>query len=180
VPEDTPMIWRGPMVMSALQQMLREVDWGELDIMIVDMPPGTGDAQLTMAQQVPLAGAVIVSTPQDIALLDARKGLNMFKKVDVPVLGIVENMSYFLRIAAAAARSSAMAAPVRRPSGSALSVSARCRSTSRSARPPTAEPRSPSPSPTIRTRSSSVAWPPALGKGRRSGRRAPCAAADRH
>jgi len=96
VPEDTPMIWRGPMVMSALQQMLREVEWGELDIMIVDMPPGTGDAQLTMAQQVPLAGAVIVSTPQDIALLDARKGLNMFQKVDVPVLGIVENMSYFL------------------------------------------------------------------------------------
>jgi ATP-binding protein involved in chromosome partitioning len=96
VPEDTPMIWRGPMVMSALQQMLREVEWGELDIMIADMPPGTGDAQLTMAQQVPLAGAVIVSTPQDIALLDARKGLNMFTKVDVPVLGIVENMSYFL------------------------------------------------------------------------------------
>src|SRR5206468_1020501 len=96
VPEDTPMIWRGPMVMSALQQMLREVEWGELDIMIVDLPPGTGDAQLTMAQQVPLAGAVIVSTPQDIALLDARKGLNMFTKVDVPVLGIVENMSYFL------------------------------------------------------------------------------------
>ena len=96
VPEDTPMIWRGPMVMSALQQMLREVEWGDLDIMVVDMPPGTGDAQLTMAQQVPLAGAVIVSTPQYIALLDARKGLNMFKKVDVPVLGIVENMSYFL------------------------------------------------------------------------------------
>ena len=96
VPEDTPMIWRGPMVMSALQQMLREVDWGELDIMIVDMPPGTGDAQLTMAQQVSLAGAVIVSTPQDISLIDARKGLNMFKKVDVPVLGIIENMSYFL------------------------------------------------------------------------------------
>jgi ATP-binding protein involved in chromosome partitioning len=96
VAEDTPMIWRGPMVMSALQQMLREVDWGELDIMIVDMPPGTGDAQLTMAQQVPLAGAVIVSTPQDIALLDARRGINMFRKVDVPVLGIVENMSYFI------------------------------------------------------------------------------------
>ena len=95
VAEDTPMIWRGPMVMSALQQMLRDVNWGELDIMIVDMPPGTGDAQLTMAQQVPLAGAVIVSTPQDIALLDARKGLNMFRKVDVPVLGIIENMSYF-------------------------------------------------------------------------------------
>src|SRR5215468_1459527 len=96
VPEDTAMIWRGPMVTSALQQMLRGVNWGELDIMIVDMPPGTGDAQLTMAQQVPLAGAVIVSTPQDIALLDARKGLNMFTKVDVPVLGIVENMSYFV------------------------------------------------------------------------------------
>ncbi|MGH7090245.1 MAG: iron-sulfur cluster carrier protein ApbC, partial [Stellaceae bacterium] len=95
VPEDTPMIWRGPMVMSALQQMLREVEWGTLDVMVVDMPPGTGDAQLTMAQQVPLAGAIIVSTPQDIALLDARKGLNMFRKVEVPVLGIIENMSYF-------------------------------------------------------------------------------------
>jgi ATP-binding protein involved in chromosome partitioning len=96
VAEDTPMIWRGPMVMSALQQMLRDVDWGELDILVVDMPPGTGDAQLTMAQQVPLSGAVIISTPQDIALLDARKGLNMFRKVDVPVLGIIENMSYFV------------------------------------------------------------------------------------
>jgi ATP-binding protein involved in chromosome partitioning len=95
VAEDTPMIWRGPMVQSALQQMLRDVAWGELDVMVVDMPPGTGDAQLTMAQQVPLAGAVIVSTPQDIALLDARKGLNMFRKVDVPVLGFIENMSYF-------------------------------------------------------------------------------------
>ena len=96
VDEETPMIWRGPMVMSALTQMLREVDWGPLDVLVVDMPPGTGDAQLTMAQQVPLAGAVIVSTPQDLALIDARKGLNMFKKVDVPLLGIVENMSYFL------------------------------------------------------------------------------------
>jgi ATP-binding protein involved in chromosome partitioning len=96
VAEDTPMIWRGPMVQSALQQMLRDVEWGELDILVVDMPPGTGDAQLTMAQQVPLTGAVIVSTPQDIALLDARKGLNMFRKVDVPVLGIVENMSVFV------------------------------------------------------------------------------------
>lgn len=90
------MIWRGPMVISALTQMLREVEWGELDILVVDMPPGTGDAQLTMAQQVPLAGAVIVSTPQDLALIDARKGLNMFRRVDVPVLGIVENMSYFV------------------------------------------------------------------------------------
>jgi ATP-binding protein involved in chromosome partitioning len=96
VPEDTAMIWRGPMVMSALNQMLRDVAWGELDIMVVDLPPGTGDAQLTMAQQVPLAGAVIVSTPQDIALIDARRGLSMFEKVNVPVLGIIENMSYFL------------------------------------------------------------------------------------
>nr|WP_210316920.1 Mrp/NBP35 family ATP-binding protein [Oryzicola mucosus] len=96
VDEETPMIWRGPMVMSALTQMLREVEWGALDVLVVDMPPGTGDAQLTMAQQVPLAGAVIVSTPQDLALIDARKGLNMFKKVDVPLLGIVENMSYFI------------------------------------------------------------------------------------
>jgi ATP-binding protein involved in chromosome partitioning len=95
VAEDTPMIWRGPMVQSALQQMLFDVAWGPLDILVVDMPPGTGDAQLTMAQQVPLAGAVIVSTPQDLALLDARKGLNMFRRVDVPVLGIIENMSYF-------------------------------------------------------------------------------------
>lgn len=90
------MIWRGPMVMSALTQMLREVEWGTLDVMVVDMPPGTGDAQLTMAQQVPLAGAVIVSTPQDLALIDARRGIAMFKRVNVPVLGIVENMSYFV------------------------------------------------------------------------------------
>jgi ATP-binding protein involved in chromosome partitioning len=96
VNEDQAMIWRGPMVMSALQQMMRDVNWGALDVLVVDMPPGTGDAQLTMAQQVPLAGAVIVSTPQDLALLDARKGIAMFRKVEVPVLGIVENMSYFL------------------------------------------------------------------------------------
>jgi ATP-binding protein involved in chromosome partitioning len=96
VDEETPMIWRGPMVISAITQMLKDVAWGELDIMVVDMPPGTGDAQLTMAQQVPLAGAVIVSTPQDLSLIDARRGLNMFKRVDVPVLGIIENMSYFL------------------------------------------------------------------------------------
>ena len=96
VEEDTPMIWRGPMVISAITQMLREVDWGMLDVLVVDMPPGTGDAQLTMAQQVPLSGAVIVSTPQDLALIDARKGINMFRRVDVPILGIIENMSYFL------------------------------------------------------------------------------------
>ena len=95
VPEDTAMIWRGPMVMSALTQLLRDTEWGEADVMVIDMPPGTGDVQLTLAQQTPLAGAVIVSTPQDLALIDARKGLNMFAKVNVPVIGIVENMSYF-------------------------------------------------------------------------------------
>jgi ATP-binding protein involved in chromosome partitioning len=96
IDEETPMIWRGPMVISALTQMLREVEWGTLDVMVVDMPPGTGDAQLTMAQQVPLKGAVIVSTPQDLALIDARRGISMFKRVNVPVLGVIENMSYFL------------------------------------------------------------------------------------
>lgn len=96
VPEDTAMIWRGPMVMSALTQLLRETEWSGADVMVIDMPPGTGDVQLTLAQQTPLSGAVIVSTPQDLALIDARKGLNMFKKVNVPVIGIVENMSYFV------------------------------------------------------------------------------------
>ena len=96
VDEGTPIIWRGPMVVSALTQMLRDVTWGELDALVIDMPPGTGDVQLTMAQQVPLAGAIIVSTPQDLALIDARKGLSMFRKVDVPVLGIIENMSFFV------------------------------------------------------------------------------------
>jgi ATP-binding protein involved in chromosome partitioning len=96
VDEGTPIIWRGPMVVSALTQMLRDVAWGELDVLVIDMPPGTGDVQLTMAQQVPLSGAIIVSTPQDLALIDARKGLNMFRKVDVPVLGIIENMSFFV------------------------------------------------------------------------------------
>lgn len=96
VEEDTAMIWRGPMVMSALTQMLRDVVWGEVDIMVVDMPPGTGDAQLTMAQSVPLAGAVIVSTPQDLALIDARRGIAMFRRTEVPILGIVENMSTFI------------------------------------------------------------------------------------
>jgi ATP-binding protein involved in chromosome partitioning len=96
VDEGTPIIWRGPMVVSALTQMLRDVTWGDLDVLVIDMPPGTGDVQLTMAQQVPLSGAIIVSTPQDLALIDARKGLNMFRKVDVPVLGIIENMSFFV------------------------------------------------------------------------------------
>jgi len=96
VEEEDAMIWRGPMVVSAIQQLLRDVGWGELDCLVVDMPPGTGDAQLSLAQNVPLAGAVIVSTPQDLALIDARRGIAMFRKVEVPVLGIVENMSYFL------------------------------------------------------------------------------------
>ena len=96
VKEDEPMIWRGPMVMSALTQMLSDVNWAPLDVLVVDMPPGTGDAQLTMAQRVPLKGAVIVSTPQDIALIDARKGIAMFQKTQVPILGIVENMSVFV------------------------------------------------------------------------------------
>jgi ATP-binding protein involved in chromosome partitioning len=96
VPEDTAMIWRGPMVMSALTQLLRETEWSPADVMVIDMPPGTGDVQLTLAQQTPLSGAVIVSTPQDLALIDARKGLNMFRKVNVPVIGIIENMSYFV------------------------------------------------------------------------------------
>ena len=96
VDEGTPVIWRGPMVISALTQMLKDVAWGNLDVLVVDMPPGTGDVQITMAQQVPLAGAVIVSTPQDLALIDARKGLAMFQQVSVPVLGFVENMSYFI------------------------------------------------------------------------------------
>ena len=95
VDEEEAMIWRGPMVVSAIQQLLRDVLWGELDCLVVDMPPGTGDAQLSLAQNVPLAGAVIVSTPQDLALVDARRGIAMFRKVAVPVLGIVENMSYF-------------------------------------------------------------------------------------
>ncbi len=95
VPEDQAMIWRGPMVMGALQQLLGQTEWGELDVMVVDMPPGTGDVQLTMSQKVRLSGAVIVSTPQDIALLDARRGVSMFAKVGVRILGVVENMSYF-------------------------------------------------------------------------------------
>ncbi|MDR3449741.1 MAG: Mrp/NBP35 family ATP-binding protein [Alphaproteobacteria bacterium] len=95
IDEEMPMVWRGPMVHTAITQLFRDVEWGARDIIVVDLPPGTGDAQLTMAQSVPLAGAVIVSTPQDIALLDARKGIAMFQKVDVPILGLIENMSYF-------------------------------------------------------------------------------------
>ncbi len=96
VDEDTPVIWRGPIATGALEQLMSDVAWGSLDVLVIDMPPGTGDIHLTLAQRVPLTGAVVVSTPQDIALIDARKGLNMFKKVDVPVFGIIENMSYFI------------------------------------------------------------------------------------
>jgi ATP-binding protein involved in chromosome partitioning len=94
VEPEAPIIWRGPMVHSAIQQLLRDVEWGDLDILVIDLPPGTGDAQLSLAQNVPLAGAVIVSTPQDVALSEAKKGLNMFRKMNVPVLGLIENMSY--------------------------------------------------------------------------------------
>lgn len=96
IPEDKPTIWRGPLVMSAIEQLLRDVDWQDLDILIIDMPPGTGDVHLTLSQKAQLTGAIIISTPQDLSLIDARKGLNMFKKVNVPILGIIENMSYFL------------------------------------------------------------------------------------
>ena len=96
IPEDKPTIWRGPLVMSAIEQLLRDVDWQDLDILIIDMPPGTGDVHLTLSQKAQLTGAIIVSTPQDLSLIDARKGLNMFKKVNVPILGMIENMSYFL------------------------------------------------------------------------------------
>jgi ATP-binding protein involved in chromosome partitioning len=96
VPEQTAMVWRGPMVAGAVQQMLREVAWEPLDVLVVDMPPGTGDAQLTLAQSVPLGGVVIVSTPQDLALIDARRAVEMFRKVDAPILGLIENMSVFV------------------------------------------------------------------------------------
>ena len=95
IEEETAMIWRGPMATGALEQLIKDVAWGELDCLVIDLPPGTGDIHLTLAQRVPLSGAVIVSTPQDIALADARKGLNMFEKVDIPVFGLIENMSYF-------------------------------------------------------------------------------------
>ncbi len=96
VPEDTPVVWRGPMVHSAIQQFFRDVVWGELDYLLIDLPPGTGDVPLTLSQLVPLTGAITVTTPQEVALSDVRKGMTMFKKVNVPLLGVVENMSYFV------------------------------------------------------------------------------------
>ncbi len=96
VPDDTPLVWRGPMIHGAIQQFLKDVDWGEIDYLIVDLPPGTGDAQLSICQLMPVTGAVIVTTPQEVSLLDSRRGMAMFEKVNVPMLGIIENMSYFL------------------------------------------------------------------------------------
>jgi ATP-binding protein involved in chromosome partitioning len=153
IEEETPMIWRGPMVMSALTQMLREVEWGTLDVMVVDMPPGTGDAQLTMAQQVPLKGAVIVSTPQDLALIDARRGIAMFKRVNVPVLGIVENMSTFIcPNCGTRSTSSATAARATRRNGWACRSWAKSHWKCRSAKPRTLACRLSRPSPTAPAR----------------------------
>jgi len=95
IAEDTPLIWRGPMVMKAVEQLLTDVEWGNLDYLLMDLPPGTGDVQLTLAQKVPLTGVVIVTTPQDVALLDVVRGISMFRKLDVPILGVIENMSFF-------------------------------------------------------------------------------------
>ena len=162
IEEETPMIWRGPMVMSALTQMLREVEWGTLDIMVVDMPPGTGDAQLTMAQQVPLKGAVIVSTPQDLALIDARRGIAMFKRVNVPVLGIVENMSTFI-CPNCGTRSRHLRPRRRAPRGRAVGRAVPGRSSAakcRSARPRTPACRSSRPSRTARMRRPIASSPP--------------------
>ena len=149
---DTPVIWRGPMVMKAIEQLLSDVEWGALDFLVIDLPPGTGDAQLTLTQKVPLSGAVIVTTPQDVALIDARKGLAMFTKVNVPVLGIIENMSTFVcpHCGTETAHLPARRRPsAPRPSWAARSW-ARSRSTPRSPRAATPACRSWSPSPTVR------------------------------
>ena len=175
VEEDNAMIWRGPMVISAITQMLREVAWDDLDILVVDLPPGTGDAQLTMAQQAPLAGAVIVSTPQDIALIDARRGIAMFQKVSIPILGLIENMSSFCCptcnhvtpiFGHGGARTEAKRA--------AFPISAKFRSTCRSARPPTTAARSSRSSPTVSTPDIISEWRarsgPRSSPARRTGR----------
>ena len=172
VDEETTMIWRGPMVMGALEQMMGQVEWGALDILVVDMPPGTGDAQLTMAQRVALTGAVIVSTPQDIALVDARRGVRMFERVRVPVLGLVENMSFFCcPICGHVPTSSATAARARRRSGSAPSSWARCRYCWTSARRRMPAPRSPRRRREVTARRRSPRWLSGFGRsvGRRRG-----------
>jgi ATP-binding protein involved in chromosome partitioning len=168
VDADTPVIWRGPMVMKGIEQMLADVEWGALDFLIVDLPPGTGDAQLTITQKVPLSAAVIVTTPQDVALIDARKGLAMFRKVNVTVAGIVENMSGFVcPTAARRPTSSSAAAASAPPTCSVPRSSAGCRSTRRSSRAATPECRSSSPSPRDRTPR------PSAGSRRRSPPRSP-------
>ena len=139
IDNDTPMVWRGPMVTQALEQLLKDTNWRELDYLVVDMPPGTGDIQLTLAQKVPVTGAVIVTTPQDIALIDARKGLKMFEKVGVPILGIVENMAIHVCSNCGHAEhifgEGGARADVR--ATTTCRSSARCRSTSASASRPT-------------------------------------------
>ena len=151
---DTPMVWRGPMVTQALEQLLKDTRWRDLDYLVVDLPPGTGDIQLTLAQKVPVTGAVIVTTPQDIALIDARKGLKMFEKVGIPILGIVENMS-IARLPEVRPREPHLrqrAAPSACARTTAPSCSASCRSTSRSASRPIPASRRWSPTPTARRR----------------------------
>jgi ATP-binding protein involved in chromosome partitioning len=128
VDEETAMVWRGPMVMSAITQMLAEVDWGRLDVLLIDMPPGTGDAQLAIAQGTQLSGAVIVSTPQDLSLIDARRGITMFRKVDVAILGIVENMAHFVCTDCGSRHAIfGEGGAERKPAASACLFSARCR-----------------------------------------------------
>ena len=177
VEEDNAMIWRGPMVISAITQMLREVAWDDLDILVVDLPPGTGDAQLTMAQQAPLAGAIIVSTPQDIALIDARRGIAMFQKVSIPILGLIENMSSFCcptcnHVTPIFGHGGAR---TRSRNAAAFPISAKFRSICRSARPPTTAARSSPSSPTASMRSTISAWRvrsgPRSSPARRTGRR---------
>ena len=165
IEEDLAMIWRGPMVISAITQMLREVAWGDLDILVVDLPPGTGDAQLTMAQQTPLTGAVIVSTPQDIALIDARRGIAMFQKVNVPLLGLIENMSSFC------CPTCNHVTPIFGHGGARLEAEsaefrfwARSRSISRSAKPPTTDARLSRPSPTVFMRGTTSISPATSGR----------------
>ena len=181
IEEETPVIWRGPMVMSALQQMLREVEWGALDVLVVDMPPGTGDAQLTMAQAVPLAGAVIVSTPQDLALIDARRGIAMFRGSTCRCSASSRTCRpSSARIAASGPTSSAMAARARRRSGWACRSSARFRSTWPSARRPTPAGPWSRPSPTARMPRLSRLSREHLGGAGRRPEQAPGRAADRH
>ena len=155
---DTPMVWRGPMVTQALEQLLKDTNWRDLDYLVVDLPPGTGDIQLTLAQKVPVTGAVIVTTPQDIALIDARKGLKMFEKVGIPILGVVENMSFHICPKCGHESHIFGAGGAERMARSTTpSSSASCRSTSRSAARPTRASRPWCPTPTARLPRSTAA-----------------------